>query len=123
MRHRVYGNQLGRNTKQARSLYRSLLLEIFEHGRVETTLAKARAIRPDVDKIITLAKRKSLAARRQILKILGRDLDLKKSFSDRHSGYGRVIRLGKRSSDATEKVIFELIYDQVKEDNPRETRA
>lgn len=111
MRHRIFGNQLGRNTKQARALYRSLLLEVFDHGRIETTLAKARAIRPDVDKIITLVKKNSLAARRQIVKILGSDLVLKKSFSDRNSGYSRIIRLGQRFSDTTEKVILELIVD------------
>ncbi len=121
MRHKVFGNQLGRNTKQARALYRSLVREILAHGRVETTLAKAKAVQGLVDKVINFSKKNTVSARREVQKILGGDNGLEKlftqaqsQFATRTSGFSRIIRLGQRFSDATEKVIFELV------DSPKE---
>lgn len=116
MRHKVFGNQLGRNTKQARALYRGLTRDLLLHGRIETTLAKAKAVVPMVDHVITLAKKNSIAARREVTKMLGTDKSLDKifgevapSFSNRNSGYTRIIRLGERFSDQAKLVVLELI--------------
>ncbi len=115
MRHRVFGNQLGRNTKQARALYRGLTREVLEHGRIETTRAKAKAIVGMVDKAIGLLKENSVTSRRLLIKLLGQEVTTTQSFTDRSSGYSRIIRLGKRSVDTADMVILELIEDVKKE--------
>lgn len=116
MRHHYFGNQLGRSTKQVRALYRNLVSEVLDHGRIETTLAKAKAVRGLVDRTIGYAKKNTVAAQREAVKTLGSDKLLKKLFSEigpkysnRNSGYTRIIRLGQRFSDTTEKVILELV--------------
>ncbi len=87
MRHRVFKNHLGRNTKQARALYRSLVSAVLDRGRIETTLAKAKAVRGEIDKAINLSQKNPA----------------------RKSGHSRIIRLGKRFSDTAEMVILELV--------------
>lgn len=109
MRHKVFGNQLGRNTKQARALYRGLVRDVLSRGRIETTLAKARAIVPMIDRVVTLAKKNTVAARREIIKILGSDQFVTPAFPNRNSGYTRIIRLGERFSDQAKLVILELV--------------
>ena len=116
MRHRVYGNQFGRNTNQAKALYRGLVSELFLRGRIETTQKKAKAVRNIVDKVITFAKKNTVASRRQVVKILGNNYQLDKIFGEiapkltnRSSGYTRIIRLGQRFSDTAEKVFLELV--------------
>lgn len=116
MRHKVFGNQLGRNTKQAKALYRGLTRELILRGRIETTLAKAKAIIPMVDHIITLAKKNSVSARREIVKTMGNDNLLDKlfnevapAFASRNSGFTRIIRLRDRFSDTTEMAVMELV--------------
>lgn len=116
MRHGYFGNQLSRNTKGAQALYRSLLTELFDHGRIETTVAKARAVAPTVDQVVNFAKKNTVAARREVTKILGSDKALDKIFSNvapkfanRNSGYSRVIRLGERYSDSAKMAILELV--------------
>lgn len=116
MRHKVFGNQLGRNTKQARALYRGLTRELLFRGRIETTLAKAKTIVPMVDHIITFAKKNTVSARREVVKILGGENFLDKifnevapRFSNRNSGYSRIIHLKNRFSDSTKLAIIELV--------------
>lgn len=116
MRHKVFGNQLGRNTNQARALYRSLILELFDHGRIETTVAKAKAVAPMVDRIMNFGKKNTISARKEVIKILGGEKLLHKIFTeiapkypDRNSGYSRMIRLGQRLSDASSMAILELV--------------
>ena len=116
MRHNVFGNQLGRNTKQARALYRGLTRELLVRGRIKTTLAKAKAIVPMVDRIITFAKKNTISARREVVKILGSESPLEKifkeiapRFTDRNSGYSRIIRLNDRFQDTTKLAIIELV--------------
>ena len=116
MRHKVFGNHLSRNTKQAKALYRSLVTELLEHGRIETTLPKAKAARAMVDRVITFAKKNSVNARREVVKILGGGNSLERLFGEiapkmrnRNSGYTRIIRLGQRFSDTAEKVYLELV--------------
>lgn len=116
MKHRIKHNQLGRNTNQVKALYRGLLSAVLQKGRVETTLAKAKAVIGDIDKIINLGKRDDITARRLIVKILGNDLLLDKVFtevsprmSNRQSGYSRIIKSGPRLSDNTEMAYLELV--------------
>ncbi len=116
MRHRVLKNHLGRNTKVARALYRSLLTAVLDHGRIQTSLAKAKAIQADLDKVISLAKKDTVAARRRAIQIFGSPYLLDKIFTEvapkypnRNSGYSRIIKLGQRLSDTTEMVILELV--------------
>lgn len=129
MRHKVFGNQLHRNTNKAKALYRSLVHEVFMHGRIETTLPKAKAVRATIDRVMTFAKKNSVSARREVVKILGGDDGLDRifnevapKFSNRNSGYTRIIKLGQRFSDTAEKVYLELVEgievkkDEVKKD-------
>ena len=116
MRHKVWGNQLHRDTNAAKGLYRSLLVAILEKGKIQTTRAKAKAIQGDLDKIINWAKEGSINSRRLVVKTMGNDhlLDnifgtMAKRFPTRNSGYSRIVRLGQRLSDTAEMVILELV--------------
>ena len=117
MRHLKAGRKLGRNASHRRSLYRNLAVALFQHERTITTLAKAKAVRPFVEKLITLAKRGDLHARRQALSALGQDKfavyklfeEVAPRYSDRPGGYTRIMKLGPRRSDATEMVLIELV--------------
>lgn len=116
MRHGYFGNQLSRNKKGAQALYRSLLTELFDHGKIETTIAKAKAIVPTIDKVVNFAKKNTVSARREVTKIFGSEKILNKIFNDvaprftnRNSGYSRIIRLGERYSDSAKMAILELV--------------
>lgn len=120
MKHRVRHNQLGRNTNQNKALKRGLVSAIFEKGRIETTLAKAKFIVGEVDRVMTFAKKGDLNARREVIKILGSDHLLNQIFSvvapktgTRTSGFTRIIKTGPRFSDATDMAILELVDYQV----------
>src|SRR5215831_17830759 len=99
MRHKVGGWKLGRNTAHRRSLLRNLVTSLLMENRIETTIPKAKAMRPHVEKMITLGKRGDLAARRQAAAYLMTDEAVKKlfdtigpRFGDRNGGYTRIIR-------------------------------
>lgn len=116
MRHQVYGNQFGRRTNVARALYRGLISQVLENGRIKTTHAKAKAIRGDVDRVIGYGKKADINARRELVKLLGTDrltdlvfTKVAPSLSDRTSGYTRIVRLGQRFSDTADKVFIELV--------------
>ena len=116
MKHRVSHNHFGRTTNQHKWLFRNLVAEIFEHGRIETTLAKAKAMRGVVDKVINIAKKDTVASKRQIVKEMGTDRltnllcqKIAPSLADRNSGYTRIYKLGPRLADATEMAIIELV--------------
>ena len=103
-------------TNVAKALYRVLVGEVLEHGRIKTTHAKAKAIRGDIDRVINYGKKATVSARREVTKILGTDRLVENIFtkispglSGRTSGYTRIIRLGQRMSDATDKVMIELV--------------
>lgn len=136
MKHRVRHNQLGRNTNQNKALKRGLVSAIFEKGRIETTLAKAKFIVGEVDRVMTFAKRGDLNARREVIKILGSDQLLNQIFSvvapktgTRTSGFTRIIKTGPRFSDATNMAILELVDYQVEvvkpvaKEEPKETKS
>ena len=116
LRHRVAGRHLNRNTGMRRALFRNLISELIRHERIRTTEAKARAVRSDVEKIITLAKRGDLHARRLASRTISDSDLLKKLFDevapryvDRPGGYTRMLKLGPRQGDAAPMVLLELI--------------
>jgi large subunit ribosomal protein L17 len=117
MRHQRQRHKLSRSSSHRRSLLRNLGKELIDHERIRTTEAKAKALRPEVEKLITLAKRGDLHARRQALSALGQDKfvvhklfeEVAPRYADRPGGYTRILKLGPRRSDSTEMVYIELV--------------
>lgn len=116
MRHGYYGRNLSRPIGKRMELFKSLLNELVRHGRIETSITKAKAVRGDVDKLIGIAKKQTSAARTDLEKTLTAEVAKKlfrevkeKVYDDRTSGYSRIIRLGTRFSDTTEMCQLELI--------------
>src|SRR6476469_6839055 len=117
MRHQKTRNKLSRDSAHRKALLMNLSKELIEHERIKTTEAKAKAVKPEVEKLITLAKRGDLHARRQALSALGQDKfvvyklfeEVAPRYVDRPGGYTRILKLGPRSSDATEMVLRELV--------------
>jgi large subunit ribosomal protein L17 len=116
MRHRKGNYKLGRRSDHRLALFRNLLTALFRHERILTTEAKAKAIRGAADEMVTLAKRESLHARRQVLSmiadttVVGRLFDtIAARFADRSGGYTRIIRVGPRPGDAAPMVFLELV--------------
>lgn len=108
--------KFGRDTSARKALLRSILTSFFEHGRIETTEAKAKELSGLADEFITLAKRGDLHARRQVLSYLMDEEVVKKLFdaiapkyADRQGGYTRVLKLGPRRGDAAPMAIIELV--------------
>ncbi len=117
MRHQKTRNKLSRDSAHRKALLMNLSKEIIEHERITTTEAKAKAVKPDVEKLITLAKRGDLHARRQALSTLSQDkftvhklfAEVGPRYAERPGGYTRILKLGPRRSDATEMVLIELV--------------
>ena len=117
MRHKKTRNKLSRDSAHRKALLMNLSKELIEHERIKTTQAKAKAMRPEVEKLITLAKRGDLHARRQALSTLAQDkfavhklfVELAPRYAERPGGYTRILKLGPRRSDATEMVFIELV--------------
>ena len=121
MRHGRKVPKLGRKAEHRKALLRNLVTEVLRHERVETTLVKAKAVKPLVDKMVTLGKRGDLHARRQALAVI-RDkkvvhklfAELAPRYADRNGGYCRIYKLGFRRGDAAPLAIIEMV------DSPRE---
>lgn len=116
MRHKVAGRKLGRNSSQRKSLFRNLTAELFRHEKIRTTQAKAKAIRPQAERLITLAKRGDLHARRLAARDVQDSVILRKLFDelaeryeDREGGYTRIYKLGPRKGDAAPMVLISLV--------------
>ncbi len=121
MRHRVAGHRLKRSSSHRRALFRNLITELFRHGRIKTTHAKARAVRADAEKLITLAKRSlekenDVHERRRVLRTITDKKVVEELFEtiapeykDRPGGYTRIIKLGPRQGDAAPMAILELV--------------
>jgi len=116
MRHKVAKKKLGRNKAHRRALYRNLVTELFRHERIETTLAKAKAVRPVAEKLITIARRGDLHSRRLTAAyILDKEVakklfhEIAPRYKDRPGGYTRILKLGPRKSDGAEMAIIELV--------------
>jgi len=117
MRHQKTRNKLSRDSAHRKALLMNLSKEILEHERIKTSEAKAKAVKPEIEKLITLAKRGDLHARRQALSALSQDKfavyklfeEVAPRYADRPGGYTRILKLGPRRSDATEMVYLELV--------------
>jgi large subunit ribosomal protein L17 len=116
MRHRRAGKKLGRDSAHRRALYSNLAGALIEHGRIKTTQAKAKAVKPFAEQMITLGKRGDLHARRLALaELRSQDVvhqlfaEVAPRFAERPGGYTRIVKLGPRLGDAAEMVYLELV--------------
>ena len=116
MRHQRAGKKLGRDAAHRKALYANLAGALIEHGRIKTTVTKAKAVKPIAEQMITLGRRGDLHARRQATAFLrSRDIvhklfsDVGPRFVDRPGGYSRIVKLGPRQGDAAEMVYLELV--------------
>ena len=130
MRHRNAGFKLGRNTSHRNALLRNLVTSVLIEDRVETTVAKAKAVRPHVEKMITLGKKGDVHARRQALSFLRTDDAVSRLFDtvaprygDRQGGYLRIVRTGFQKGDGAEKAFIELLGAEQQLDEKRQKRA
>ena len=130
MRHKVAGWKLGRNPSHRRSLLRNLVTSLIIEERIETTVPKAKAMRPLVEKMITLGKRGDLSARRQALAFLMTSAAVDKlfdaigpRFGDRNGGYLRIIHKGWRAGDGAATVFIELLGSEKVIEAKRAKRA
>jgi large subunit ribosomal protein L17 len=130
MRHRRAGWKLGRNTEHRRALLRNLVTSLIVEERIETTLTKAKAMRPHVEKMITLGKRGDVAARRQAAAYLMTREAVTKlfdtispRFGDREGGYLRIIQGGFRQGDGGDIAFVELLGSEKTLDEKRQKRA
>jgi len=130
MRHKVAGWKLGRNTAHRRSLLRNLVTSLILEERIETTVPKAKAMRPQVEKMITLGKRGDLTARRQAHAYLMTSAAVDKlfdtiapRFGDRNGGYLRIVRTAWQKGDGADKAFIELLGSEKVLDEKRQKRA
>ena len=116
MRHHRAGKKLGRDASHRKALYSNLAGSLIVHGRIKTTVTKAKAVRPIAEQMITLGRRGDLHARRQAMAFLRSQqvvhtlfADVAPRFKNRPGGYSRIIRIGPRPGDAAEMVYLELV--------------
>ena len=118
MRHQKTRHKLSRSASHRKALLANLCVEVIDHERIKTTQAKAKAVKPEVEKLLTLAKRGDLHARRQAISTLQHPDkgviyklfdEIAPRYSAREGGYTRILKLGPRSSDSTEMVYLELV--------------
>jgi len=119
VRHARAGKKLGRDSAHRKALYSNLAGALIEHGRIKTTVTKAKAMKPHVEHMITLGRRGDLHARRQATAFLrSRDVvhklftDVAPLFKDRPGGYTRIIKIGTRAGDSAEMAYIELVDDE-----------
>jgi len=116
MRHGKSGRKLGRTSSHRQAMFRNMVTSLFEHERIVTTEQKAKELKPIAEKMITLAKRGDLHARRQALSyiqsknVVAKLFDeIQSQFADRQGGYTRIIKTGPRRGDAAQMAIIELV--------------
>jgi large subunit ribosomal protein L17 len=119
VRHARAGKKLGRDSAHRKALYSNLAGALIEHGRIKTTVTKAKAVKPHVEHMITLGRRGDLHARRQATAFLrSRDVvhklftDVAPLFKDRPGGYTRIIKIGTRAGDSAEMAYIELVDEE-----------
>jgi large subunit ribosomal protein L17 len=129
MRHLKSGSKLGRNPSHRRATLRNLVTNVIERERVTTTLTRAKAARPLVEKMITLGKRDTLHARRQAAAFLQTDeatrklfRDLAPRFAQRPGGYTRIVQAGFRVGDGAQVAILELLGSELKVRDKKERK-
>ena len=125
MRHQKKTLKLGRKEGHRKSLLANLAVSLIEHNRIKTTLAKAKAVRPLAEKLVTIGKKNTLHARRTAKAVLRQDGAVKKLFADvapraaaRKGGYTRIIKLGQRQGDASQSAILEWVDTVVPAEAP-----
>jgi large subunit ribosomal protein L17 len=116
VRHHRAGRKLGRDASHRKALYANLAGALIVHGRIKTTVTKAKAVRPIAEQMITLGRRGDLHARRQAMAFLRSQevvhrlfADVAPRFKERSGGYSRIVRIGPRPGDAAEMAYLELI--------------
>ncbi len=122
--------KLGRLTAHRRADLRGMVTSLFEHGRIQTTFTRAKEVAPLAERMITVGKTGTLAARRRALGYITKEdvvtklfSEIAPSFSDRNGGYTRIMRTGPRRGDAAEMAILELVnYELPKQDTGRRNR-
>jgi large subunit ribosomal protein L17 len=115
--HRIDGRKLGRKTAPRRALYRNLIVAVLRYEQIKTTEARAKEVRGQIERVITLAKDGSLASRRRIVAELPDEplvidklfTEIAPKYGDRSSGYTRIVKLGPRAGDAAPMVQLELV--------------
>jgi len=131
MRHRVHGRKLGRTSSHRKALFRNQLTALFTHERIITTVAKAKELRPIAERMVTLARTGTLAARRRVAAMIS-DKGVAKRlfdeiaprFADRPGGYTRIMRLGRRRGDNAELAIIEFVdYELADHQDDGETKG
>jgi large subunit ribosomal protein L17 len=125
MRHQKKTVKLGRTAEHRKALLANQVCSLIEHQRIKTTLAKAKAVRPLAEKMVTLGKKGSLHARRTALAVLRQKNAVKKLFdevaprsTDRNGGYTRIVKLGQRKSDSASMAFIEWVDALVAEEKP-----
>ena len=129
MRHKISARKLGRTSSHREAMFRNMVTSLFEHERIVTTKEKAKELRPIAEKMITLAKRGDLHARRQALSyIRSKDVveklftDIQEQFAERKGGYTRILQTGVRKGDNASMAIIELVgYEEVLEVDENES--
>lgn len=127
MKKRVFGRKLSRERDTRRALFRTLIKALVEHGKIKTTLAKAKSIQPDVDRLVVLSKEGSVSSLRRVYAYLGNDTktarDLLKvvapAFKDRSSGFTRIVKIGRRKGDASLMVSLEWVDKVIREEEKK----
>lgn len=116
MRHRKSTFKLGREYEQRKALMRGLMIALIEHRKIQTTVAKAKAVQPEIEKLLTLARQDTPHARRMALSKLASKEAMRQLFAfapqhyaDRQSGFTRMTKLGPRQGDGAEMVLLELL--------------
>jgi large subunit ribosomal protein L17 len=116
MRHQRSGRKLGRDSAHRKALYANLVCSLVEHGRIRTTEAKAKEVRPVAEEMITLGRRGDVAAARQAVAFLRSKPVVRKlfaevapRFADRPGGYTRIVKIGPRQGDAAPMAYLELV--------------
>ena len=116
MRHHNVVRKFGRKTGQRQALFRSLALNLVTHGRITTTEAKAKELRPFIEKLITRGKNESISVRRTLISRLGSATlvkklveEISKKYKERMGGYTRIVKLGQRQGDASPMALIEFV--------------
>jgi large subunit ribosomal protein L17 len=116
MNHRIKGRKLGRNSAHRKALFRNLSVALIKHDAIKTTLPKAKELRPELEKVITIAKIDTIANRRLALSILGNQEIIEKLFKEvgprftkRNGGYTRILKFGFRAGDKAPMALIEFV--------------
>lgn len=125
MRHRISFRKLNRTSSHRKSLFSNLSNSLLEHEEIRTTLAKAKSLRPIVEKLVTLGKQKSLHSRRKAFAFLRNNTivnkllyDLSPRYKQRHGGYLRIIKVGNRYGDMAPMAVIQFVGDDNKKTLP-----